>query len=157
MPAKLAKNIIMASAPYEILFDIFFITRLDYRPLFGKWARAPPPNRRLDSRVCYCQLPAVRSSRVYFITLLEQFVYWLGKGTQKWLQHRNDLKQQCLRDSRFNSNKMGTCSAKWLTYDLLLTILGCKRRREDFYGSREGKQWIGLNSIFKTLYQFYAD
>ena len=23
--------------------------RLDYQPLFGKWARAPPPKRRLDA------------------------------------------------------------------------------------------------------------
>ena len=38
----------MVSAPYEILFDIFFITRLDYQPLFGKWARARPPNRRVS-------------------------------------------------------------------------------------------------------------
>ena len=28
--------------------------RLDYQPLFGKRARAPPTKRRLDARTCYC-------------------------------------------------------------------------------------------------------
>ena len=29
-------------------------TRLDFQPLFGKRARAPPPNSRLDSSGCLC-------------------------------------------------------------------------------------------------------
>ena len=36
-------------------------SKLYYQPLFGKWACAPSPNRRLDARACYCQLPPTRS------------------------------------------------------------------------------------------------
>ena len=42
---------------YNAVFSIGLITSR----LFRKWDRAPPPNRRLDAWVCYCQLRPIRS------------------------------------------------------------------------------------------------
>ena len=39
---------------------VVYQSRLNYQPLFVKWAHAPPLNRRLDAWVCCCQLPPIR-------------------------------------------------------------------------------------------------
>ena len=39
---------------------VVYQSRLNYQPLFAKWAHAPPLNRQRNAWVCYCQLPPIK-------------------------------------------------------------------------------------------------